>query len=154
MAHVIKILGTSVPITSFTMYLLAKVNQVWCQTFQKTVIFPDQFLRTHLPETERVFKGAFTVTDGDFLPDGTPEVGSFVHIEKSMLYQHKLDLIFTGSRLAPSYLHNEVFLLEGWVQRDICLCQKLVCEKDGLISASFSVYFLLFNVSQFKLIKA
>jgi hypothetical protein len=42
-----------------------------------------------------------------------PEVGSFVHVEKSQFYQHKLDLIFTGSRLAQSYLQNEVYLLEG-----------------------------------------
>ena len=27
--------------------------------------------------------------------------------------QHKLDLVFTGSPLSPSYIHNEVFLLEG-----------------------------------------
>ena len=60
-----------------------------------------------------MFKGSFTVTEGDFLPDGTPEVGSFVHVEKSQFYQHKLDLIFTGSKLAQNYLHNEVFLLEG-----------------------------------------
>ena len=30
-----------------------------------------------------------------------------------MVSQHKLDLVFTGSPLSQSYIHNEVFLLEG-----------------------------------------
>lgn len=41
------------------------------------------------------------------------EPGSFVHVEKSHFYQHKLDLLLAGSKLSPSYLHNEVFLIEG-----------------------------------------
>ena len=73
----------------------------------------DQFLRSHLPHTEAVFRGTFTVTDGDYLPEGVAEIGSYVHIEKARFYQHKLDLVFNGSPLAPKYSHNEVFLLEG-----------------------------------------
>ena len=75
--------------------------------------FPDQFLRTHMPLTELVFKGEFVVLEGDFLPQGAVQIGSYVHVQKSRFYQHKLDLIFAGSDLAPKYLHNEVFLLEG-----------------------------------------
>ena len=77
--------------------------------------FADQFLRSHLPHTEAVFRGTFTVTEGDFLPQGVAEVGSYVHIEKSRFYQHKLDLVFNGSPLASKYVHNEVLLLEGYV---------------------------------------
>ena len=73
----------------------------------------DQFLRSHLPHTEAVFRGSFTVTDGDYLPEGVAEIGSYVHIEKARFYQHKLDLVFNGSPLASKYVHNEVFLLEG-----------------------------------------
>ena len=75
----------------------------------------DQFLRSHLPHTESVFRGMFTVTEGDYLPAGVAEIGSYVHIEKARFYQHKLDLVFTGSPLAQKYVHNEVFLLEGYV---------------------------------------
>lgn len=73
----------------------------------------DRFLRSHLPENERVYHGKFRVNSGDFLPEGIPEVGSYIHLEKSRFYQHKLDLILTGSPLATAYKHNEVFLLEG-----------------------------------------
>ena len=75
--------------------------------------FSDEFLRSHMPNTESVFKGEFVVLEGDFLPQGAVQIGSYVHVQKSRFYQHKLDLIFTGSELAPKYLHNEVFLLEG-----------------------------------------
>ena len=78
-------------------------------------LFIDQFLRSHLPHTEAVFRGTFTVTEGDYLPEGVAEIGSYVHIEKARFYQHKLDLVFNGSPLAPKYVHNEVFLLEGYV---------------------------------------
>lgn len=73
----------------------------------------DKFLRSHVPQRETVFRGQFTVSEGDYLPRGVAEVGSYVHIEKSRFYQHKLDLVIAGSPLADSYLHNEVFLLEG-----------------------------------------
>ena len=48
------------------------------------------------------------------MPEGVAEIGSYVHIEKARFYQHKLDLVFNGSPLAPKYVHNEVFLLEGY----------------------------------------
>ena len=79
----------------------------------KNSTFPDQFLRSHMPETESVFKGEFIVTEGDFLPQGAVQIGSYVHVQKSRFYQHKLDLVFSGSNLKDSYVHNEVFLLEG-----------------------------------------
>jgi hypothetical protein len=47
------------------------------------------------------------------LPDGVAEAGSFVHGKKSSFYQHKLDLVISGSELSQRYLQNEVFLLEG-----------------------------------------
>ena len=75
--------------------------------------FSDQFLRTHMPLSELVFKGEFVVVEGDFLPQGAVQIGSLIHVQKSRFYQHKLDLIFSGSSLATKYLHNEVFLLEG-----------------------------------------
>ena len=74
---------------------------------------PDQFLRSHLPHTEAVFRGTFVVTGGDYLPEGVAEIGSYVHIEKARFYQHKLDLVFNASPLSQKYVHNEVFLLEG-----------------------------------------
>ncbi|TRY68657.1 hypothetical protein TCAL_02473 [Tigriopus californicus] len=77
------------------------------------IYFGYKFLRSHVPQRETVFRGQFTVSDGDYLPRGVAEVGSYVHIEKSRFYQHKLDLVIAGSPLANSYLHNEVFLLEG-----------------------------------------
>lgn len=40
------------------------------------------------------------------------EEGSTIQTEKARFYQHKLDLLLTGSKLAQSYLHNEVFLIE------------------------------------------
>ena len=73
----------------------------------------DQFLRSHLPHTESVFRGMFTVTEGDVLPEGEVEIKSFLHKEKSKFYQHKLDLVFNGSPLSSRYVFNEVFLLEG-----------------------------------------
>ena len=76
-------------------------------------LLPDQFLRSHLPNTEAVYNGRFQVVDGDFLPEGPVEPGSYTHIEKARFYQHKLDLVFSGSALSKNYLHNEVFLLEG-----------------------------------------
>ena len=72
-----------------------------------------------MPNTESVFKGEFVVTSGDFLPHGAVQMGSYVHVQKSRFYQHKLDLIFAGSSLAQKYLHNEVFLLEGLQTEDV-----------------------------------
>ncbi len=40
------------------------------------------------------------------------EEGNIIQTEKARFYQHKLDLLLTGSKLAQSYLHNEVFLIE------------------------------------------
>jgi len=77
------------------------------------IYFGYQFLRTHMPLSELVFKGEFVVVEGDFLPQGAVQIGSLIHVQKSRFYQHKLDLIFSGSSLATKYLHNEVFLLEG-----------------------------------------
>ena len=79
----------------------------------QTLFLSDEFLRSHMPNTESVFKGEFVVLEGDFLPQGAVQIGSYVHVQKSRFYQHKLDLIFSGSILATKYLHNEVFLLEG-----------------------------------------
>ena len=72
-----------------------------------------------MPNTESVFKGEFVVMEGDFLPHGAVQIGSYVHVQKSRFYQHKLDLIFTGSPLAAKYMHNEVFLLEGLESEDV-----------------------------------
>ena len=81
------------------------------------IYFGYQFLRSHLPQSENVFRGKFRVTEGDFLPEGIPEAGSYVHVEKTRFYEHKLDLVFAGSPLAHSYIANEVFVLEGYVRR-------------------------------------
>ena len=72
-----------------------------------------------MPETESVFKGEFIVTEGDFLPQGAVQIGSYVHVQKSRFYQHKLDLVFTGSSLKDQYVHNEVFLLEGTTKQHV-----------------------------------
>ena len=47
----------------------------------------DQFLRSRIPVSEAVYRGSFTVTEGDYLPAGVAQVGSYVHIEKSRFYQ-------------------------------------------------------------------
>lgn len=83
------------------------------------IYFGYEFLRSHMPNTESVFKGEFIVLEGDFLPQGAVQIGSYVHVQKSRFYQHKLDLIFSGSVLATKYLHNEVFLLEGLDTEDV-----------------------------------
>lgn len=72
-----------------------------------------------MPKTESVFKGEFVVLEGDFLPQGAVQIGSYVHVQKARFYQHKLDLIFAGSNLATKYLQNEVFLLEGLKSEDV-----------------------------------
>ncbi len=72
-----------------------------------------------MPNTEAVYKGEFVVLEGDFLPQGAVQIGSYVHVQKSRFYQHKLDLVFAGSALSKSYLHNEVFLLEGLASEDV-----------------------------------
>lgn len=51
--------------------------------------------------------------EGDFLPEGVAEAGSYVHQTKSAFYQNKLDLVIAGSDLSQRYLQSEVFLLEG-----------------------------------------
>ena len=56
----------------------------------------DQFLRSRIPVSEAVYRGSFTVTEGDYLPAGVAQVGSYVHIEKSRFYQ--VQCIRTGSR--------------------------------------------------------
>ncbi len=67
-----------------------------------------------MPEAESVFKGSFVVEAGDGLDEVGPiQIGSYAHVQKSRFYQHKLDLIFSGSPAATKYLYNEVFLLEG-----------------------------------------
>ena len=76
-------------------------------------LLADEFLRSHLPSTEDVFRGSFTVLEGDFLPEGVAEAGSYVHQTKSAFYQNKLDLVIAGSDLSQRYLQSEVFLLEG-----------------------------------------
>ena len=76
-------------------------------------LFSDQFLRSHLPQTESVFRGKFLVRSGDFIPEGVAEAGSYIHDEKSKFYGHKIDLVMSGSRVAKQYMHSEVFLLEG-----------------------------------------
>ena len=81
--------------------------------FELFYYFSDQFLRSHMPQSESVFKGEFIVKEGDFLPQGAVQIGSYVHVQKSRFYQHKLDLVFSGSSLKDQYVHNEVFLLEG-----------------------------------------
>ena len=43
----------------------------------------DEFLRSHMPNTESVFKGEFVVLEGDFLPQGAVQIGSYVHVQKS-----------------------------------------------------------------------
>ena len=88
-------------------------QNVFIIDFFHCFFFSDQFLRTHMPLSELVFKGEFVVVEGDFLPQGAVQIGSLIHVQKSRFYQHKLDLIFSGSSLATKYLHNEVFLLEG-----------------------------------------
>ena len=37
--------------------------------------FSDEFLRSHMPNTESVFKGEFIVLEGDFLPQGAVQIG-------------------------------------------------------------------------------
>ncbi len=75
---------------------------------------PDRFLRSHLPQSESVFRGRFRVLSGDFLPAGPPpEPGSHAHKQKAGFYQHKLDLVMSGSPLAREYVRSEVFLVEG-----------------------------------------
>ena len=38
-------------------------------------LFSDEFLRSHMPNTESVFKGEFIVLEGDFLPQGAVQIG-------------------------------------------------------------------------------
>ena len=80
---------------------------------ESTFLLADEFLRSHLPSTEDVFRGSFTVLEGDFLPEGVAEAGSYVHETKAAFYQNKLDLVISGSELSQRYLQSEVFLLEG-----------------------------------------
>ena len=76
--------------------------------------FPDQFLKSHMPLDENVFKGEFIVQQGDFIPVATDKSGlTFVQSEKSRFYQIKLDQIFRDSFLSDSYMFNEVLLLES-----------------------------------------
>ena len=99
--------------TLFPPAIILKISKMRLLLTFSTVFFSDQFLRTHMPLSELVFKGEFVVVEGDFLPQGAVQIGSLIHVQKSRFYQHKLDLIFSGSSLATKYLHNEVFLLEG-----------------------------------------
>ena len=65
-------------------------------------------------EKENVFKGEFVVTEGDFIPVASgPQGLAFVPTQKSKFYELKLDQILSSSHLAPSFLFNEVLLLEG-----------------------------------------
>ena len=67
-------------------------HQIWIQnnldfivsdlTYVPTII-SDEFLRSHMPNTESVFKGEFVVLEGDFLPQGAVQIGSYVHVQKS-----------------------------------------------------------------------
>ena len=65
-------------------------------------------------DKDNVFKGEFLVTQGDFIPVASDGQGlTFVPTEKSQFYQLKLDQILGSSALSPSFLFNEILLLEG-----------------------------------------
>ena len=65
------------------------------------------FLRSHLPPSESVFRGNF------FVSKKTSNASNAVfNLPDVKVFQHKLDVIVSGSSLAKSYLHNEVFLIE------------------------------------------
>ena len=83
----------------------------------------DQFLRSRIPVSEAVYRGSFTVTEGDYLPAGVAQVGSYVHIEKSRFYQVQGQgnlkdptllvsgqcLISWGDKRNALHLHNSFF---------------------------------------------
>ncbi|XP_040566515.1 uncharacterized protein [Lepeophtheirus salmonis] len=100
------------------------------------IYFGYQFLRSHLPPTERIFGGQFTVIKGDSMPKYETGFqrrpvgpGHHIHGDKAKFYQHKLDLIFSGSEIAESYLRNEVFLVESKEK-----------SKDGTLVVHFNIH--------------
>ena len=95
----------------------------------------DQFLRSRIPVSEAVYRGSFTVTEGDYLPAGVAQVGSYVHIEKSRFYQVQGQ----GNLKDPTLLVSGQFLISWGDTRNAL--HLIVFSRISFFSTSQTWYF-------------
>ena len=87
-------------------------------------LFSDEFLRSHMPNTESVFKGEFIVLEGDFLPQGAVQIGSYVHVQKSRFYQQ-------AEKHATSNKHNKKHVVQRFSDPKVTKHQPLGSQQSS-----------------------